>query len=157
MNILSYILATTAIIGSAVTYGTDTFAAVVWRTSLRHLDTSALTRLVGYVHHYGDRRLPIPGVIGFGSAVLSPIAALLAGRDEAAVAGVAAVLALSGWMLIYVRIAKPVNAEFSQAALAGRTLPNAEALQARWDSVINLRVGLQMFALAATCAGLALP
>lgn len=156
MNTLSYVLGTIAIIGCAVTYGTDTFAAVVWRTSLRHLDAGALTRLVGYVHYYGDRRLPIPGVIGFAAAVLSPVAAALGGRGGAAAAGAAAVLALSAWMLIYLRVAKPVNAEFSAAALAGRTLPHAEALQAKWDSVINLRVGLQMFALIAICAALAL-
>jgi hypothetical protein len=60
-------------------------------------------------------------------------------------------------MLIYLTIAKPVNKKFSDAALAGEALPSARDLQARWDSVINLRVGIQMTALLALCAQLFLP
>ncbi|MFE6921013.1 DUF1772 domain-containing protein [Nocardia sp. NPDC057663] len=157
MNTLSYVLATLAIVGCAVTYGTDTFAAVVWRTSLRHLDERALTHLVGYVHYYGDRRLPIPGGFGMATAVLSVICSALAGRSAAAVAGGVAVVALSVWMVLYLRIAKPVNEAFSTAALAGLTLPDARELQARWDSVINVRVGVQVVALVGLCAQLFLP
>lgn len=157
MNTLSYVFVTLAIIGCAVTYGTDTFAAVVWRTSLRHLDEKALTHLVGYVHYYGDRRLPIPGGFGMATAVLGVVFSILAGRTEAAIAGGVAVLMLASWMAIYLRIAKPVNEAFSTAALAGEVLPGARKLQARWDSVINLRVGIQMTALAALCAQLFLP
>lgn len=157
MDKLSIVLATLAIIGCAVTYGTDTFAAVVWRTSLRHLDENALTHLVGYVHYYGDRRLPIPGGFGMTTAVLSLVAAAVAGRTEATIAGGIAVAALATWMAIYLTIAKPVNKKFSDAALAGEPLPSARDLQARWDSVINLRVGIQMTALVALCAQLFLP
>ncbi|WP_280450639.1 DUF1772 domain-containing protein [Nocardia cyriacigeorgica] len=156
MNNLSYALATLAILGCAVTYGTDTFAAVVWRTSLRHLDERALTHLVGWVHYYGDRRLPVPGGLGMGLAVLSVIASALAGRTEAAIAGGVAVLALAAWMGIYLTIAKPVNEKFSAAARAEQTLPDARELQARWDSVINLRVAIQLIAITALCAQLIL-
>ena len=157
MYILSYALGIIAILGNAVTYGTDTFAAVVWRTSLRHLDNSALTRLVGYVHYYGDRRLPIPGAIGFTAACLSLVAAILAGRVEAAIAGAIAVAALTAWLVIYTRSAKPINEKFSAAALANEELSNAQALQADWDRLINTRVGIQMVALAALGTALALP
>ncbi len=157
MHSLSYILAIIAVLGNAVTYGTDTFASVVWRSSLRHFDDRSLTRLVGYVHHYGDRRLPIPGAVGAAAAVLSLLAAVLAGRAGAGVATGIAVAAICGWLLIYVRIAKPINEQFSKAALAGSVLADAAALQAGWDRVINLRVGLQMAAIAALCTSLALP
>ncbi|WP_282781997.1 MULTISPECIES: DUF1772 domain-containing protein [unclassified Nocardia] len=157
MHTLSYVAATLAVIGCAVTYGTDTFAAVVWRTSLRHLDERALTHLVGYVHYYGDRRLPIPGGFGMAAAAVALVSSIVAGRTEAAVAGGVAVAMLAAWMVLYLRVAKPVNEAFSAAALNGRTLERARELQARWDSVINLRVGIQMVALTALCAQLFLP
>lgn len=157
MHTLSYVLGIVAILGNAVTYGTDTFAAVVWRTSLRHLDNAALTKLVGYVHHYGDRRLPLPGTLGFVAACLSLVASFLAGRTEAVVAGAVAVVALAVWLFIYVRVAKPINDKFTAAALAGETLEDARGLQASWDRFIDFRVVVQMVALAALGAALALP
>jgi hypothetical protein len=41
------------------------------------------------------------------------------------------------------------------AILANAVIYGARELQARWDSVINARVALQTFALAALCVGLA--
>jgi hypothetical protein len=48
-----------------------------------------------------------------------------------------------------------VNTALTTAAIAGRVPDDARELQARWDSVIDLRVALQTLALAAPCVGLA--
>jgi hypothetical protein len=48
-----------------------------------------------------------------------------------------------------------VNKALTAAAVAGQVPGDARQLQARWDSVINLRVALQTLALAALCVGLA--
>jgi hypothetical protein len=71
------------------------------------------------------------------------------------VAGAFATLALIVFLAIYTRISKPVNTALTAAAVANQVPDDARQLQARWDSVINLRVALQTFALAALCIGLA--
>jgi hypothetical protein len=58
-------------------------------------------------------------------------------------------------LILYTRIAKPINTALTTAALADRIPDDARALQARWDSIINLRAALQGFALAALCASIA--
>jgi hypothetical protein len=77
------------------------------------------------------------------------------GRWASAAAGALAALALVVFIVIYNRVSKPVNAALTAAALADRVPDDARALQARWDSVIDARVALQTFALAALCVAIA--
>ncbi|HEX4559854.1 MAG TPA: hypothetical protein VH166_11865, partial [Mycobacterium sp.] len=44
--------------------GTDVFCALVQRPALARVDDRALATVMGNVHRYGDRRMPIPGVLG---------------------------------------------------------------------------------------------
>jgi hypothetical protein len=60
MNTLSYILAGVALMAGAVIYGIDVFCAIVQRPALAHVNDRALTSVMGRVHEYGDRRLPLP-------------------------------------------------------------------------------------------------
>ena len=66
-----------------------------------------------------------------------------------------ATLALIIFAGVYTRVSKPVNTALTAAAIADRVPDDARELQARWDSVIDLRVALQTLALAAPCVGLA--
>ena len=66
-----------------------------------------------------------------------------------------ATLALIIFLGVYTRVSKPVNTALTAAAVADRVPGDARQLQARWDSVIDLRVALQTLALAALCIGLA--
>ncbi|MEU0869126.1 hypothetical protein [Nocardia brasiliensis] len=59
-------------------------------------------------------------------------------------------------MLIYVRVAKPVDTVQTAAAQAGVTPPNALALQDKWDSVSHARVALQTVARGGLTAAIAL-
>ncbi|WP_280181768.1 hypothetical protein [Nocardia farcinica] len=65
------------------------------------------------------------------------------------------VIALIAWLVLYARIAKPVNIAQKAAALSGNIPANARALQQRWDSIIGVRVGLQAIALLAAAVTIA--
>ena len=50
-----------ACLATGVIYGTDVFCAVVLRPAAAGARETSIADLVGRIHHYGDRRLPIPG------------------------------------------------------------------------------------------------
>lgn len=143
MDAVGLLLVIVALLGAGVTYGTDSFAALVWNTSLGRLTNAEMTRVVGYVHYYGDRRLPIPGAIGTVAVVLAAIAAFVAGESTAGALRTAAAVLAFGWLALYVVVAKPINAAFSEAATEGRVLEDAPQQQAAWNRVIVPRVVLQ--------------
>jgi hypothetical protein len=154
MTILSQILAAVALLASAVIYGTDVFCAIVQRPALAQVSDGALTSVMGRVHEYGDRRMPLPGVIGVIAAALAAITAGIAGHAVAAAAAVA-VAAQVVWLGIYLRISAPVNRALTAAARAGEVPTGVRALQRRWDSVITARAILQGAAAVALCVALA--
>ncbi|MGP3533177.1 DUF1772 domain-containing protein [Microbacterium sp. RD1] len=146
---IGQIAALVAILGAGVVYGTDVFCALVLRPALARLDDAALTAAAGNVHRYGDKRMPVPGVVGLVGALAATVLAALAARPVAAVlAGVALVL-LVIWLLLYARISAPINRRFTAAADRSETLPDARALQRSWDRVITLRATLQGLAVLA--------
>ena len=156
MTVLAQLLIAAALVGTAVIYGTDVFAAIVLRPALAHVDDRTLTGTAGYVHDYADRRLPVPGVIGLAAMVSGTAVAALAGHRGAVVAGGAAVLAMAVWLLIYRSVNAPINRQLTAAAHDGRVPGDARALQRQWDNVINARAALQTVAVAALCAALIL-
>lgn len=156
MNTLSHVLAAVALMGCAVIYGTDVFCALVQRPALAHVDDRALASVMGRIHQYGDRRLPVPGALGIAAAVLAATSAAIAGRPAAAAAAAAAVAALAAWLIIYLRVSAPVNRTLTTAAVAGNLPSDARSLQRTWDGVIVIRAILQGIAVAALCVALAL-
>jgi len=86
------------------------FCAIVQRPALAHVDDRALTSVMGRVHEYGDRRLPLPGAAGIIAAVLAAITAAIAGRAAAAAAAAVAAAAQAVWLIIYLRVAPPSTA-----------------------------------------------
>ena len=150
MSTRSRFLAAAALMASAVIYGTDVFCAIVRRPALAQVSDRALTSVMGRVHEYGDRRLPLPGALGI-------TAAAIAGHAAAAVAAATAVTAQAVWLIIYVRASAPVNRALTAAARAGYVPADARSLQQRWDSVTTARAILQAAAAAALCAALAVP
>lgn len=143
-----------AVMGNAVVYGTDVFGALVLRPALARVDDRTLGAVTGYVHRYGDRRMPVPGAIGVGAAAVSTaLAALAANWAQAIPAGVAVVLLLV-WLLLYIRVSAPINRQLTAAADSGQVLPDVRMLQANWDRIIAARAVLQGLALAALCLAL---
>ena len=135
-----------AVMGTAVVYGTDVFCAMVLRPALARVDDRALCAVTGFVHRYGDRRMPVPGAIGVVVAAASTALAALATHWARAIpAGVAVVLWLV-WLLLYTRVSAPINRQLTAAAERGQVLSNVRVLQANWDRIINARAMLQALA-----------
>lgn len=141
-----------ALLGTAVVYGTDVFCAIVLRPALASVSDDAMVAVMGNVHRYGDRRMPVPGVLGVVAAATSAVLAAVAGQWTQSVAAGTALVALLVWLALYLGVSAPVNRQLTAAADADRALPNGRALQAKWDSIIGARAGLQGLAVAALCA-----
>ena len=71
MTDFASVAALIAVLGTAVVYGTDVFCAMVQRPALALIDDGALVAVMGNVHRYGDRRMPVPGVVGMIAAAAS--------------------------------------------------------------------------------------
>jgi hypothetical protein len=143
-----------AVLGTAVVYGTDVFCAIVLRPALASVDDRALVAVTGNVHRYGDRRMPVPGVLGVVAAAATVVLAAVAAHWGQAIAAGAAVILLVTWLVLYTQVSAPINRQLTAAADAGQPLPNGRALQAKWDSIIDARAILQGLAVAALCVAL---
>ena len=151
IDLLIRVAVLVTVLGTGVVYGTDVFCATVMRPALARVDDDTLVAVMGHVHRYGDRRMPIPGVLGILATAVSVVAAVVAGHGVQAIAAGTALAALLIWLLLYTRLSAPINRQLTAAADNGRTLPDGRALQAKWDSVINARAALQGLAVAASC------
>jgi len=138
-----------ALLGAAAVFGTDAFFCVVGRAALARVSDAALVETMGRLHEVADRRMPIFGVVG----MVGPLASIAVSRASLPWA-LLAVAAQVIWLVIYRRVAAPVNAELTRHARAGSVPTNARTLQARWDSVIVVRVLLMGFALVSLTAAL---
>jgi hypothetical protein len=148
---LAHVAAIISLCGTALVFGTDAFCALVQRPALARVDDSTLTAVMGNVHRYGDKRMPVPGVIGLLFAAIAAVTGALAGNTPVLALDASTVVAWVTWLLIYARISAPINRQLIAAADAGRTAKDARDLQARWDAVIVLRatlLGIGLIALA---------
>jgi hypothetical protein len=148
------LFALVAVLGTGVVYGTDVFCAMVQRPALARIDDRALLAVMGNVHRYGDRRMPVPGVLGLVAAAISAVFAAVSGRWTQAVAAGVAVGLLVVWLLIYLRVSAPINHQLIAAADQPDPPVNARELQHNWDRVITIRAVLQGLAVTALCAAL---
>jgi hypothetical protein len=112
---LVHIAALIAVLGTAVVYGTDVFCALVQRPALAAVDDRALVAVMGNVHRYGDRRMPLPGAVGFLGAAISAALAAAAGNWAQAVPAATALVLLVVWLVLYTRISRPINRQFTAA------------------------------------------
>jgi hypothetical protein len=155
MNHLIWPASVAGLLSTAVIFGTDMFFLTVGRPALRLASPSTGTEVMGFIHLFGDRRMPIWGV----SAMLSNLLLALFSRN-----GYRALYLLSLGMLIlfvviYDRFSKPINRLQTEAATTRRSLDNAGVLQASWDRSLVMRVPLlavsmiaQLFALLSSSA-----
>jgi len=151
LQLLTQVAALIAVLGTAVVYGTDVFSAIVLRPALAMVDDHALVAVTGSVHRYGDRRMPVPGVLGTLATAATAVLATTTADWAQAIAATVALVLLLGWIVLYTRVSAPINRRLTAAAEAGQSLPNARVLQAQWDRIIGARAMLQGLALAALC------
>jgi hypothetical protein len=74
LDLITCAAALIAVLGTAVVYGTDVFCAIVLRPALALVDDHALVAVTGSVHRYGDRRMPVPGVLGVLASATTAVA-----------------------------------------------------------------------------------
>jgi hypothetical protein len=143
MTLLSQLAALLAIMSTGIVYGTDVFCALVQRSALARVDDATLTAVMGNLHRFADRRMPVPGILGVIAAAAASVLAAVAGRTPAAAAAGAAFLLLVAWVLLYTRISAPINSKLTAAADAHETPADARTLQRDWDRIIVPRAVLQ--------------
>ncbi len=149
-------LAILAAMCTAVIFGIDVLAAVVLRPAFRELDNHTLVQVTGRTHRFGNQRLPLPGILSVVAAAAASVAAFAAGKPEVGVPAAAGLAFLLVWLILFNRIALPVNKTLIAASYAGETPSDARMLQDRWESIINVRSILQGLALLAFCIAIAL-
>ncbi len=152
----SEVLVLVALLSVGVVYGTDVFFAVVGRPALARSGDASMAEVMGFMHLYGDARMPIFGALG-----LVATTALVFTLGFGSVASGWAALAVAGLGVqlgVYLTVARPVNAALKAAAQQNVTPADARALQRRWDSVITLRtLGCVLAVVGLTLAALSLP
>ena len=151
---IATLFAVIAVLGTAVVYGTDVFCALVQRPALARIDEGALLAVMGNMHRYGDRRMPVPGVLGLVAAAISAVFAAASGRWAQAGAAGASVVLLLVWLLVYLRVSAPINRQLVAGVDRPEVPTNARALQRNWDKVITIRAALQGLAVAGLCLAL---
>ncbi len=154
MILLAHLAALAAVLTTGVVHGTDAFCALVQRPALAQVDDTTLTAIMGNVHRFGDRRLPLPGILGVIATAAAAVLAALAGRPAAAAGAAAGLVLLMVWVLLHLRISAPINRALTAAADHHETPANARAVQHGWDRVIVPRAVLQGLTVAALCVSL---
>ena len=155
MNDLIWPASLAGLISTAVIFGTDMFFLTVGCPALRSAAESAATEVMGFIHVFGDRRMPIWGVL----AILSNLLLVRFCKGGPRAFYLLSVSMLILFVVIYNRFSKPINRLQTEAAKAGRKLDYARALQASWDRSLMIRFPLlavsmlgQLVAVLATSA-----
>jgi hypothetical protein len=150
MNHLILPLSLIGILCTAVVCGTDMFFLTVGRPALRLASPSAGTEVMGFIHLFGDARMPIWGVL----AILSNfLLALFSGSGHRGFY-FASLSMLIVFVAIYNRLSKPINRLQTEAAKTGRRLDKALELQASWDRSVMIRTPLLVASLLTQCLAL---
>ena len=150
MNHLIWPVSLIGILSTAVVCGTDMFFLTVGRPALRLVSASAGTEVMGFIHLFGDARMPIWGVL----AILSNfVLALFSGSGYRGFY-FASLAMLILFVVIYNRLSKPINRLQTEAAKTGGRLDNARELQSSWDRSVMIRTPLLVVSLIAQCLAL---
>jgi len=132
MNTLADIAVLVAIFSTAIIYGTDLFCALILRPAASGASDASVADLLGRVHEYGDRRLPLPGVL---SIIATALASATNDSAPARIGGALALAALLLWLAIYLRISAPINKRLRAAAA------NPEAARSHWERAMACYAG----------------
>jgi hypothetical protein len=138
------------VLSTAVVFGTDMFFLTVGRPALRSASTSAATEVMGFMHTFGDARMPIWGVLAISSNLLLAAFSQDGHRDLYFLSLFVLIL----FVVIYNRLSKPINRLQTEAAKTGKKLENARELQASWDRSVMIRIPLLVASLLAQCLAL---
>jgi hypothetical protein len=148
---INQILLIVATLTIGVVYGTDMFHAIVVKKAAALSSDHAVADLIGHTHLIADKRMPLIGVTGIVSSLLLTV---LNHNASLGIYSGIALVALISHLTIYLKVAKPINAQMSAAAVAKKTPAAIRSLQERWDSVIYYRAILLTIAMLALITGI---
>jgi Domain of unknown function (DUF1772) len=150
---MNYLISTVSLVGilcTAMVCGTDMFFLTVGRPALRLASPSAGTEVMGFIHIFGDARMPIWGVL----AILSNFVLALFSGSGHRWFHFASLSMLILFVVIYNRLSKPINRLQTEGAKTGGRLGNARELQVSWDRSVMIRTPLLVASLLAQCLAL---
>lgn len=150
MNLLAWVASLAGLISTAVVFGTDVFFLTVGRSALRLASPSCTTEVMGFMHLFGDRRMPIWGI----SAMLSNVLLLWISKGGYRLFYLLSLSMLILFVFIYNRFSKPINRLLTEAAKTREPLDDARALQDAWDRTLLMRVPLLAVSMIAQCVAL---
>lgn len=156
MDLIIGAAATIAILSIAVIFGTDVLAAVVLRPVYASVDDRTMVQVVGRGHHFGDKRLPVAGILGVVLTAVTAALSFVWGTTIAGILATAALVLLLVWLLLFARISAPINKRLTSAAFANEVPADARRLQDKWESIIVLRSVLQGLAILLLCGAIVL-
>src|SRR3979411_523869 len=78
MSQMIWLASLAGLMSTAVIFGTDAFFLTIGRPALRSAADPAATEVMGYIHAFGDRRMPIWGSL----AILSNFLLVVFSRSE---------------------------------------------------------------------------
>jgi hypothetical protein len=138
MSNVIWLTSLTGLMSTAVIFGTDAFFLTIGRLALRSAEEPATTQVMGYIHVFGDRRMPIWGSL----AILSNFLLVLFSRSGHRAFYLMSLSVLLLFVAIYDRLSKPINRLQAEAAKTGGRLDNGRGLQASWDRSVMIRFPL---------------
>ena len=147
MNHWMWLVSLIGILCTAVLCGTDMFFLTVGRPALRLASPSAGTEVMGFLHMFGDARMPIWDALAISSNILLAVFS----RSEQRWFYLSSLLMLILFVIGYARLSKPINRIQTQAAKNRETLKSGRELQASWDRSLIIRVPLLFVSLLAQC------
>jgi hypothetical protein len=138
MNHLIWPASLAGLTSTAVIFGTDVFFLTVGRPALRLASQSTATEVMGFIHLFGDKRMPVWGIF----AMVSNLLLILFSRSGHRAFYLLSLSMLILFVVVYERFSKPINRLQTEAAKTGGRLDNARELQASWDRSLLMRVPL---------------
>lgn len=150
MSHLAWLASLTGILSTAVVFGTDMFFLTVGGPALRSAAESPATEVMGFIHLFGDRRMPIWGIL----AMLSNLFLVVVSKSGHRGFYLLSLIVLILFVVVYGRFSKPINRLQTEAAKRGVMLDNSRALQASWDRSLMMRVPLLALSIVAQFAAL---
>ena len=138
MSNVIWLMSLAGLMSTAVIFGTDAFFLTIGRPALRSAAEPAATQVMGYIHVFGDSRMPIWG----GLAILSNFLLVLFSRSGHRAFYMLSLSVLILFVVIYDRLSKPINRLLTEAAKTGGRLDNGRGLQASWDRSLMIRFPL---------------
>jgi len=150
MNHLIGLLSLVGILSTAVVYGTDMFFLTVGGPALRMASPSAVTEVMGFIHSFGDARMPIWGIV----SILANLFVAVFGGSERRGFYITSLAMLILFVVIYNFLSKPINRLQTEAARTGGKLDDARQLEASWDRSLWIRTPLLVASLLTQCLAL---